>query len=59
MNEKLLYRVSEVAVMLSISRSKTYELIRLRILPSVKVDGMVRVRGCDLREFIDSLSAVA
>ena len=59
MNEKLLYRVSEVAEFLSLSRFKTYELIRAGIVPSVKIDGVRRVRGADLLAYVDSLSRVA
>jgi len=57
MEEKLLYRVSEVAAFLSLSRSKTYELVRSGRLPSVRIDGSRRVRGTDVLAYVDHLSA--
>ena len=59
MNEKLLYRVCGVAEYLSLSRSKTYELIRAGVVPSVKIDGVRRVRGVDLLAYVESLGQVA
>ncbi|MDQ2755536.1 MAG: helix-turn-helix domain-containing protein [Actinomycetota bacterium] len=56
MNDKLLYRIPEVALYLSLSRSKVYELVRAGVLPSVKIDGVRRVRGADLLAFVDHLS---
>lgn len=56
MNDKLLYRIPEVAHFLSLSRSKVYELVRAGVLPSVKIDGVRRIRGADVRAFVDSLS---
>ena len=38
MEDRLLYRVPEVAVFLNISRSKVYELLGSGDLPSVKID---------------------
>lgn len=57
MDEKLLYRISEVAYYLSLSRSKTYELVRVGHLPSVRVDGVRRVRGADVLAFVEDLRA--
>lgn len=59
MNDKLLYRIPEVAHFLSISRSKVYELVRSGALPSVKIDGVRRVRGCDVLGFVDALQRTA
>jgi excisionase family DNA binding protein len=59
MNEKLLYRVREVAEHLSLSRSKTYELIRSGSVRAVRIDGSLRVRGVDLKEYVDSLTEAA
>jgi excisionase family DNA binding protein len=59
MNQKLLYRVREVAEFLSLSRSKTYELIRSGAIRGVRVDGSLRVRGVDVQAYVDSLSGVA
>ncbi len=39
----MLLRVPEVAEMLSISRSKAYEMIKRGALPSVNIGGSVRV----------------
>jgi excisionase family DNA binding protein len=57
MNEKLLYRIGEVAHYLSLSRSKTYELVRAGHIPSVRRDGVRRVRGADVIAYVDSLRA--
>ncbi|GGR72057.1 excisionase family DNA binding protein [Nocardioides luteus] len=57
MDEKLLYRISEVAFYLSLSRSKTYELVRVGHLPSVKIDGIRRVRGSDVVQYVEGLRA--
>ena len=59
MNEKLLYRIGEVAEVLSLSRSKTYELVRCGLLPSVRIDGVRRVRGADISAFVESLRAAS
>ncbi|MGL5823715.1 MAG: helix-turn-helix domain-containing protein [Nocardioides sp.] len=55
MDDRLLYRVPEVARYLSVSRSKVYLLIQSGALPSVRLDGSRRVRGEDVRAFVDSL----
>lgn len=57
MDEKLLYRISEVAFYLSLSRSKTYELVRAGHLPSVRLDGVLRVRGADVIALVEQLRA--
>jgi len=59
MNDKLLYRITEVAHYLSLSRSKVYELVRAGVLPSIKIDGVRRIRGVDVLEFVDGLRRVA
>jgi len=53
MEDRMLYEVRDVAGLLSLSRSKVYELIRSGVLPSVRIDGCRRVRGSDLRVFVD------
>lgn len=58
MDEKLLYRVGEVAVALSVSRTKVYELVRSGALPSVRIGGARRVRGADLAAYVDALDRV-
>lgn len=55
MDDRLLYRVTEVAELLSMSRSKVYLLMSRGLLPSVRIDGARRVRGADLRSFVESL----
>ncbi len=59
MNEKLLYKVSEVAAFLSLSRTTVYELVRSGALPSVRIGGARRVRGEDLARYVDSLERVS
>jgi excisionase family DNA binding protein len=54
-DERLLYRVPEVAAHLNISRSKVYELLASGNLPSVKIDRTRLVRGSDLRAYVDAL----
>ena len=50
MEDRLLFRVPEVAVFLNVSRSKVYELLASGDLPSVKIDRTRLVRGSDLRD---------
>ena len=45
-------RVSEVAQRLAISRSKCYELINRRVLPSIRVGGAVRIPGAALDRWV-------
>jgi hypothetical protein len=53
-DERLLYRVPEVAAHLNISRSKVYELLA-SALSSVKIDRTRLVRGSDRRAFVEAL----
>jgi excisionase family DNA binding protein len=55
MEDRLLYRVPEVAVILNISRSKVYELFSSGDLQSVKIDRIRLVRSSDLRAYVDGL----
>jgi len=57
--EKLLYRVTEAAEMLGLSRSKVYVLIQTGVLPSVRVDGSRRIRADDLRVYVGALFSAA
>src|SRR4029453_16916748 len=59
MEDRLLYRVPEVALILNISRSKVYELLGSGDLPSVRIDRTRLVRGSDLRQYVESLRPVA
>jgi len=51
--------VTEVAVLLNVSRSKDYELLASGDLPSVQIDRIRLVRGSDLRDYVESLRPVA
>ncbi len=59
MDDKLLYRIPEVAHYLSLSRSKVYELVRAGVLPSIRIDGVRRIRGIDVIAFVNGLRTVA
>jgi excisionase family DNA binding protein len=52
---RLLYRVSEAAAALSLSRAKVYELISSGALRSVRIDGARRIRAADLEAYVASL----
>lgn len=56
---KLLYRVTEVAAVLGLSRAKVYQLIESGALRSVKIDSSRRVKAADLRAFVDGLGEAA
>lgn len=51
--DKLLLRPSEVAELLSVSRTKAYELIAAGVLPSVRVGSSVRVPVVQLQAWIE------
>jgi excisionase family DNA binding protein len=57
--QRLLLRPSEVAEMLGLGRSKTYDLIARGVIPSVKIDGAIRVPVDRLREFVGQLGGQA
>ncbi len=54
--DKLLLRPTEAATVLSIGRSKVYELMRLGLLPSVKIGGARRIPRSALVEFVSRMS---
>jgi excisionase family DNA binding protein len=58
MEDRLLYRVPEVALSLNISRSKVYELFASGELESVKIDRTRLVWRSDLRAYVDQLHSV-
>ena len=58
MDDRMLYRVSEVATYLNVSRSKVYEILASGALRSVKIDRTRLVRGTDLRSFVEALEPV-
>jgi excisionase family DNA binding protein len=55
--DKLLMNPKEAAEMLSISRSKLYELLAAGTLPSVRIDGCRRIAVDVLRAYVDQLLA--
>ncbi len=56
---KLLYRVTEAAVVLGLSRAKVFQLIGSGALPSVKIDGARRIKADDLRAYVARLGVAA
>ena len=48
-----LLTVAELQRLLSLGRTKTYELIASREIPSYKIGNAVRVRRQDVEEFLD------
>lgn len=48
-----LLKLSDVAKILNIGRTKSYELARRKKFTVVKIDGAIRVRYEDLQKFID------
>jgi excisionase family DNA binding protein len=52
MNDKLLYRIPEVAEHLNISRSKVYELLKSGELRSVHIDRTRLIRPRELRPML-------
>ena len=53
-SRKRLLRVSEVATILGLSKSRVYELCRRNILPAVRIGRQVRVDHQEIEEFIRS-----
>ncbi len=51
---KAFYRVSEVMEILSIGRTKAYDMIRSGAIPSVEIDGNIRVPVKLFNDWIDS-----
>lgn len=55
--EPLLYRVPEAARMLSLGKSKTWELVARGELESVKIDGSRRVPAAAIEAYVRHLRA--
>ncbi|MBI4942191.1 MAG: helix-turn-helix domain-containing protein [Actinobacteria bacterium] len=55
--ERLLLTPEEAAEVLAVGRSTVYDLMRMRLLPSVKVGRGRRIPAVVLREFVDRLVA--
>ena len=58
-NRRVLYTVEETAQILTISRWKVFDLIRLRELRSVKIGGLRRVPHSAIDEYITRLLSEA
>jgi excisionase family DNA binding protein len=52
---RLLYRISEAAVALGLSKAKIYELINSGAIEAMRIDGARRIRAADLEAFVASL----
>ena len=50
----LLLRPAEAAAALGVSRSKIYELLSRRVIPSVRLDGSIRVPAIQLQAWIEA-----
>lgn len=51
-NDLMLLKVAEVAEILNISRSQVYQLMQKGEIPTIKINRSIRVRPCDLEEYI-------
>jgi excisionase family DNA binding protein len=51
----VLLKVTEAARELNVSRAKAWEWVRDGRLPSVKIDGILRIRQTDLDAFVEGL----
>ena len=56
---KLLLTVTEAASLLSLGRSKTYELVRAGVIPSVRITGSRRIKVSDLLVYVAALDEAA
>lgn len=56
--EKLLLSPEEVGDLLGVGRSTVYDLMRLRVLPSVKIGRARRIPTSSLKEYVDRLATV-
>jgi excisionase family DNA binding protein len=51
--DPILYRVDAAAALLSVSRSKAYELIAKGVIPSIRLGATIRVPAAALRAMIE------
>lgn len=51
-NTDVLIKATDIANRLQISRAKAYQMLKTGEIPSVRFGGSVRVRECDLAEYI-------
>ena len=56
---KLLLTVTAAASLLSLGRSKTYELVRAGVIPSVRITGSRRIKVSDLLVSVAALGEAA
>lgn len=56
---RLLLTVTEAASLLSLGRSKTYELVRAGVIPSVHITGSRRIKASDLNIYVAGLREAA
>ena len=56
---RLLFTVTETASLLSLGRSKTYELVRAGVIPSVSITGSRRIKASDLKIYVAGLREAA
>jgi excisionase family DNA binding protein len=56
---RLLFTVTETASLLSLGRSKTYELVRAGVIPSVRITGSRRIKASDLKIYVAGLREAA
>lgn len=59
MTERMLYRPTEAAEAIGISRARAYELIKDGVIPSIKIGASIRVPVESLRSWIASQAAAA
>jgi len=57
--EKLLLRPTEAAEVISLGRSKIYDLIAKGIIPSIRIGKSVRVPADGLREWVKAQASSA
>lgn len=53
LHQRAALKVPEVALLLGIGRTKAYELVAKGVIPSVQLDGMVRVPRRALEAWLD------
>lgn len=56
---KLLLTVTEAAFRQSLGRSKTYELVRAGVIPSMRITGARRIKASDLLAYVAALGEAA
>jgi len=57
--ERMAYRISEVAELIGVSKSKAYEMASRGELPTIRLGGSLRVNASALRALLEKLGAPA